>query len=138
LALSGDELAEVILKDYDYLLTKKKLEEGDEVIDFVTPVSEFKTPAYADANVNELKHGDIIQFERKGFYIVDAVATDSTPAHLIRVPDGKATSMASKAEDNKSAAAPAKNLSAPTSFPKKALKMAADVTSKVLGTRSVS
>jgi glutamyl-tRNA synthetase len=131
----GDEIADVILLDHDYLLTKKKLEEDDEVIDFVTPVSEFKTPSYADANVKSLKQGDIIQLERKGFYIVDAEETGSTPAHLIHIPDGKASSMASKAEDNKAAAAPAaKKASAPTSFPKKALKVAADLTNKVLGT----
>ncbi|KAG2184829.1 hypothetical protein INT43_000742 [Umbelopsis isabellina] len=131
----GDEVADIILLDHDYLLTKKKLEEDDEVIDFVTPVSEFKTPSYADANVKNLKHGDIIQLERKGFYIVDAVATGSAPAQLIHIPDGKASSMASKAEDNKGAAAPAaKKASAPTSFPKKALKVASDLTKQVLGT----
>lgn len=30
------------LFDYDYLITKKKLEEDDNVKDFVTPVTEFK------------------------------------------------------------------------------------------------
>jgi len=129
----GDELVDVILLDYDYLLTKKKLEEGDEITDFITPVTEFKNAAYADANVKDLKHGDIMQFERKGYYCVDAVATDSSPAKFIHVPDGKATSMASKAEDNKGAAAPAKTLDAPSSFPKKALKAASDAVSKVLG-----
>ncbi|KAG2176818.1 hypothetical protein INT44_007482 [Umbelopsis vinacea] len=129
----GDELVDVILLDFDYLLTKKKLEEGDEITDFITPVTEFKDAAYADANVKDLKHGDIMQFERKGYYCVDAVATDSSPAKFIHVPDGKATSMASKAEDNKGAATPAKTLDAPSSFPKKALKAATDAVSKVLG-----
>lgn len=36
------ELARVVLKDYDYLITKKKLEEDDQFADFVTPVSEFQ------------------------------------------------------------------------------------------------
>jgi glutamyl-tRNA synthetase len=129
----GDELNDVVLCDFDYLLTKKKLEEGDDVTDYITPVTEFKIPAYADANVKDLKRGDIIQFERKGYYIVDVVETDSAPAKFIHIPDGKATSMASKAEDNKGTASPAKNVSAPTSFPKKALKVAADVKAKVLG-----
>jgi glutamyl-tRNA synthetase len=109
----GDELVDVVLYDYDYLLTKKKLEEGDEIVDYITPVTEFKTPAYADANVKDLKHGDIIQFERKGFFCVDAIATDSSPAKLIHVPDGKATSMASKADDNKGATTPAKTQTPP-------------------------
>ncbi|KAI8393800.1 tRNA synthetases class I, catalytic domain-containing protein [Radiomyces spectabilis] len=100
----GDEVADVVLLDYDYLITKKKVEEGDDVKDLVTPVSEFKVSAVADANVKDLKKGDIIQFERKGYYILDAPATDAAPAHFIHIPDGKATSTASKADDKKPAA----------------------------------
>lgn len=65
-------LQPVVLLDYDYLITKKKIEEGDNVDDFITPVSEFQEAGVADANVELLKKGDIIQFERKGFYIVGA------------------------------------------------------------------
>jgi glutamyl-tRNA synthetase len=98
--LTKDEDAtEILLLDYDYLITKKKVEDGDEVKDLVTPVSEFKTAAVADGNVKNLKKGDIIQFERKGYFILDAPATDSEPAHFICIPDGKAASMASKAGD---------------------------------------
>ena len=94
----GDEVAHVLLVDYDFLITKKKVEEGDSVDQLVTPVSEFKVPAVADANVKDLKKGDIIQFERKGFYILDEPATESAPAHFICVPDGKAASIGSKAD----------------------------------------
>lgn len=94
----GDELQDVLLVDYDFLITKKKVEEGDNVQDLVTPVSEFKTPAMADANIANLKKGDIIQFERKGYYILDAPKTESQPAFFIAIPDGKATSIASKAD----------------------------------------
>ncbi|GJJ77614.1 glutamyl-tRNA synthetase [Entomortierella parvispora] len=93
----GPELVQVDLMDYDYLITKKKIEEEDELKDLLTPVSEFKTQAVADGNVAELNKGDIIQFERKGYYIVDAVATGSAPARLILIPDGKVASIASKA-----------------------------------------
>ncbi|CAO3617876.1 unnamed protein product [Mucor fragilis] len=97
--LTKDEDAtDILLLDYDYLITKKKVEDGDEVKDLVTPVSEFKFPAIADGNTKNLKKGDIIQFERKGYFILDAPATDSQPAHFIRIPDGKAASMASKAD----------------------------------------
>ncbi|KAG0003671.1 hypothetical protein BGZ80_004578 [Entomortierella chlamydospora] len=93
----GPELVKAELMDYDYLITKKKLEEEDSLADVLTPVTEFKTEAIADGNVAELNKGDIIQFERKGFYIVDAVATPTTPARLILIPDGKVASMTSKA-----------------------------------------
>ncbi|KAF9353560.1 hypothetical protein BGX34_011488 [Mortierella sp. NVP85] len=93
----GPELVNVELMDYDYLITKKKVEEDDDLMDLLTPVTEFKTEGVADGNVAELNKGDIIQFERKGYYIVDAVATSSSPARLILIPDGKVASMASKA-----------------------------------------
>ncbi|KAI0957881.1 hypothetical protein AcW1_006130 [Taiwanofungus camphoratus] len=88
-------LVDITLLDHDYLITKKKLEENDEVKDFVTPVSEFREDALSDANVLELKKGDIIQFERKGYYIFDGV-TDGR-REFIHIPDGRAASLASKA-----------------------------------------
>ncbi|ORZ17920.1 tRNA synthetases class I, catalytic domain-domain-containing protein [Absidia repens] len=91
-----DDVVPVTLVDYDYLITKKKVEEGDEVKDLVTPVTEFKADALADANVSQLKKGDIIQFERKGYYILDAPATADAPAQFIQIPDGKAASTISK------------------------------------------
>ncbi|KAF9420799.1 hypothetical protein BGZ94_009034 [Podila epigama] len=90
----GPELVNVDLMDYDYLITKKKIEEDDDLKDLLTPVTEFKTEAIADGNVSSLNKGDIIQFERKGYYIVDAVATGDKPARLILIPDGKVASMA--------------------------------------------
>ncbi|KAI8979611.1 tRNA synthetases class I, catalytic domain-containing protein [Mycotypha africana] len=97
--LAKDEDAtEILLLDYDYLITKKKVEDGDDVKDLVTPVSEFKFSAIADGNTKSLKEGDIIQFERKGYFILDAPATATEPAHFIRIPDGKAANMASKAD----------------------------------------
>ena len=91
-------LVDVTLLDYDYLITKKKLEEGDELKDFVSPVTEFRSEAYADANVKELKKGDIIQFERKGYYIFDGATGEGNALRLefIRIPDGKQASLASK------------------------------------------
>ncbi|EPQ57869.1 glutamyl-tRNA synthetase [Gloeophyllum trabeum ATCC 11539] len=93
-------VAPVTLFDYDYLITKKKLEENDELKDFVTPVTEFREEALADANVLELKKGDIIQFERKGYFILDQVYADANGEKrfdFIRIPDGKAANLASKA-----------------------------------------
>ncbi|KAF7970233.1 hypothetical protein HWV62_24776 [Athelia sp. TMB] len=89
-------LVDVTLLDYDYLITKKKLEEGDDVADFVPEVSEFKEAAVADANVHDLKKGDIMQFERKGYFIFDGTAADGK-LEFILIPDGRAGSVASKA-----------------------------------------
>jgi glutamyl-tRNA synthetase len=58
-----------------------------------------RTAAIADHNVRSLPAGSIIQFERKGFYIVDKAFDPSKPdqpAELILIPDGKASSIALK------------------------------------------
>lgn len=88
-------LVDVRLLDYDYIINKKKLEENDDVADFVTPVTEFKEEAHADANVQTLKEGDIIQFERKGYYRYDGRV--ETVMEFIKIPDGRAANIASKA-----------------------------------------
>ena len=54
-------VSEVILADYDYLINKRKLEEGDDIKDFVTKKTEFLTDALADINVKELKKGKYIK-----------------------------------------------------------------------------
>ncbi|KAI8843356.1 tRNA synthetases class I, catalytic domain-containing protein [Chytriomyces cf. hyalinus JEL632] len=98
------------LFDFDYLITKKKLEEDDEMKDFVTPVTEFKTEAWGDANLRLCKQGDIIQLERKGYYIVDKAFDPAAPnssIHLFLIPDGRVDSIKSKAAPEEPAAASA-------------------------------
>jgi glutamyl-tRNA synthetase len=89
------KLIDTVLLDYDYIITKKKLEEDDKMEDFVTPVTEFREQALADANIVDLKKGDIIQFERKGYYIFDGVVDGAY--EFIHIPDGRAAGLASKA-----------------------------------------
>lgn len=103
-------LVNVLLKDYDYLITKKKIEEDDDWTDFINPVTEFIDEAFADANVRSVKKGDIIQFERKGFYICDKDLSDDAKGvmEFIFIPDGKATSINLKAQPTK-VEKPAKN-----------------------------
>lgn len=67
---SGAGLQNVVLLDYDYLITKRKIEDDDEIDDLITPVSEFRDDAIADGNIRPMKKGDMLQFERKGYYIV--------------------------------------------------------------------
>lgn len=93
---NANPLIDITLLDYDYLITKKKLEEDDDVKDFVTPVSEFREAAFTDANANALKKGDIMQFERKGYYIFDGAGEDGK-LEFIKIPDGRAANLASKA-----------------------------------------
>jgi len=107
-------LVDVTLIDYDYIITKKKLEENDELKDFVTPVTEFREDALVDANVRALARGDIIQFERRGYYIFDRTVEKEKEGpqgkletwEFIRIPDGRAAGLASKAGATANAAAP--------------------------------
>lgn len=88
--LSTDqELVPVELVDFDYLLNKDAMQEEDKLEDILNPKSEFRENAVADCNVAELKEGDIIQFDRKGYYRVDQAYSPGKPAVLFNIPTGK-------------------------------------------------
>lgn len=84
-----DDKVKCDLVDFDHLITKEKIEEGENFEDYLTPQTEFHKDAYGDLNVANLKEGDIIQFERKGYYRLDKPATASSPAVFFTIPDGK-------------------------------------------------
>lgn len=88
----------VQLKQFDYLITKKKLEEGEKFEDFVNPETELSEQALGDVNLKELKSGEIIQLERRGYYRCER---DNDSLTLISIPDGKASSTALKYEVKK-------------------------------------
>lgn len=96
---SSAPLIPCTLIDYDYLITKKKIEEEDNWEDFINPKTEYRTDVVADNNVAQLKKGEIIQFERKGYYIVDRAYGEGGQESLdcIFIPDGKASSVVLKA-----------------------------------------
>lgn len=71
LAAEGFKLVPAELWEFDYLITKDKLEEDDNVEDFLNPNTASMVDAWCDAGVGELKADDIIQLERRGFFRVD-------------------------------------------------------------------
>ncbi|KAL2825945.1 tRNA synthetases class I, catalytic domain-containing protein [Aspergillus cavernicola] len=88
--LSADqELVPVELVDFDHLLNKDALQEDDLLEDVLNPKTEFRDDALADSNVADLKEGDIIQFERRGYYRLDKPAAPGSPAVLFNIPSGK-------------------------------------------------
>ena len=89
LSTEGQKLVPVVLVDFDYLITKDKIEEDDNVEDFLNPHTESRVSAVADENVAELKVDDIIQFERKGYFRVDKAFLHGQPAILFNIPTGK-------------------------------------------------
>ena len=89
LAKEGQDLIPVELVDFDFLITKDKIEEDENFEDFLTPKTEFREEAFADGNVAELKADDIIQFERKGYYRVDRAFQHGQAAVCFAIPTGK-------------------------------------------------
>ncbi|BGP10080.1 glutamate--tRNA ligase [Rhodotorula toruloides] len=105
---SPEDLTLVSLLDYDYLITKKKLEEDDNVEDLINPKTEYRRA-----------QGAIIRFERKDFYIVARASDASNPSQKVElfiIPDGRASSVALK---HQAPAAPAKDASKAAKTPSK-------------------
>ena len=83
-----------VLTEFDHLVTKEKLEEGDKFEDYVNPNTIATTSACGDACLKALQEGDVIQLERRGFYRVDSpYRGENNPCVLYMIPDGKTKSM---------------------------------------------
>jgi len=94
---NSHELVPVVLQEYGYLITKKKLDAEDNFVDHVNQNSLTETSAIGDSSLRLLNKGDKLQLERRGYYIVDQVfAYPSKPITLIAIPDGKEDKPAQK------------------------------------------
>lgn len=85
-----EKLPVVELVNFDHLIVKDKLEEGDNVEDFLTEQTIFTSEVTADPNVLNLDVGTVIQFERVGYFSV--ANKDNGVLTLYHVPDGKVVS----------------------------------------------
>ena len=84
----------VVLTEFDNLITKDKLDEGDDFKDFINPNTLAETKVIGDAGLKNLKEHDIIQLERRGYFRVDKpYLSADRPLVLFMVPDGKTKSM---------------------------------------------
>lgn len=100
LSAQGMDLVPAELWDFDYLITKDKLEEDDELETYLNPDSASMEEAWCDAGVGQLRADAIIQLERRGFYRVDKGMADWQPSEavpqgprvvLFKIPTGKTT-----------------------------------------------
>eukprot|EP00698_Gefionella_okellyi_P014596 TRINITY_DN404_c0_g2_i1.p1 TRINITY_DN404_c0_g2~~TRINITY_DN404_c0_g2_i1.p1 ORF type:complete len:1232 (+),score=353.70 TRINITY_DN404_c0_g2_i1:56-3751(+) len=81
-----------VLTEFDFLITADKIDEkaGETFEDFLTPQTKFETPAVADANLRQIKKGEVIQLERRGYFICDVpFVEEGKPIILFNIPDGK-------------------------------------------------
>eukprot|EP00239_Pterosperma_sp_CCMP1384_P010909 CAMPEP_0197860068 /NCGR_PEP_ID=MMETSP1438-20131217/35197_1 /TAXON_ID=1461541 /ORGANISM="Pterosperma sp., Strain CCMP1384" /LENGTH=720 /DNA_ID=CAMNT_0043476801 /DNA_START=19 /DNA_END=2181 /DNA_ORIENTATION=- len=89
-----DDLVELKLVELGHLITKKKIEEEDDIVDLVNTESWSEVAALGDANMRSIAKGDVIQIERKGYYICDEVYMGpSKPLVLFNIPDGRTKGM---------------------------------------------
>ncbi|XP_020590614.1 glutamate--tRNA ligase, cytoplasmic isoform X2 [Phalaenopsis equestris] len=85
-----DELISLSLVEFDYLLKKKKLEEGEDFLDNLNSCTRRETAALGDSNMRNLKRGDVIQLERKGYFRCDVpFVRPSKHVVLFAIPDGR-------------------------------------------------
>jgi glutamyl-tRNA synthetase len=89
-----DTTVEITLIEYDHLITKKKIEENDDVKDLVNHNSRIEYTAIAEGSLRTLQKGTPIQLERRGYFFIDQAATgEGKPLRLNFIPDGKTKSM---------------------------------------------
>ena len=83
-----------IMVRFDYLISKASLESEDDFKDFINLDTRFEEEALGDPNLSGLKQGDIIQLQRKGFYIcdqphqLDIHTSKWSPCVLFSIPSG--------------------------------------------------
>lgn len=84
------DLVDVELIDLDFLLSKDKIEENDDLMDIFTEKSFLPYPAKGEPSLRTIKKGETIQVERRGFYVCDVpYVRPSDPMIFYFVPDGK-------------------------------------------------
>ena len=84
------DLVSVELYDFDHLLCKDKVEEDDKEDEIYTKETTFVDAATGEGSLRLLKKGEVIQVERRGYYICDRpYVRASDPVRLLFVPDGK-------------------------------------------------
>ena len=95
--VAAAQLVPLVLKEYGTLLSKKKFEEDDDVASLFNKDSEAQRHVMGDVACSQLKKGDVLQLERKGYFICDvpagaldeATGAVASPAVLIGIPDGR-------------------------------------------------
>ena len=74
----------------DCHLNDAQLEENDDFISVLNPVTWVESSAVGDSNMRNIKQGEIIQLERNGYYVCDVpLLRSSKPIVLIAIPDGR-------------------------------------------------
>jgi len=84
------DLVDIELVDLDFLLSKDKIEEDDDLLAIFTEKSILPYTALGEAALRTVRKGETIQVERRGFYVCDVpYVRPGDPMRFYFVPDGK-------------------------------------------------
>jgi len=93
LANDPDSLIEIDVMEYDHLITKPKIEDGDDPADVFNKNSIQKSVAYAEGACRQIQKGCYFQFQRRGLHICDKIMLMNRNMVCNYIPDGKLTGM---------------------------------------------
>lgn len=81
--------------EFDHLLNKEKVEDNDKLEDIVNKKSRFETNLLVERNLEEINEKESIQLERRGYFYIDKLSSNSDKKSTILhfIPDGKSKSM---------------------------------------------
>jgi hypothetical protein len=65
------------------------MEDDTQIEDVVNKESKFETSVLTEVCLSEIKQGEVIQLERRGYFYVDKIADENGPVNLHFLPDGK-------------------------------------------------
>lgn len=74
--------------EFDHLITVRKLDEKQNFEDFINAHSRAETAMIGDPNLADLKEGQKLQFERRGYFIVEKPYEEGKGVVLNLIPDG--------------------------------------------------
>uniref|UniRef100_A0A674BUW0 Glutamyl-prolyl-tRNA synthetase 1 n=1 Tax=Salmo trutta TaxID=8032 RepID=A0A674BUW0_SALTR len=125
-------LLPTVCVNYQHLITKPVMGKEDDFKEYINKQSKLEEKMLGDPCLKDLKKGDIIQLQRRGFYICDQpyepispYSCKESPCVLLYIPDGHTKEMPTAGSKSKSQAAttvsipasPAKCKTTPVSAP---------------------
>ncbi|XP_067311528.1 bifunctional glutamate/proline--tRNA ligase isoform X2 [Pseudorasbora parva] len=102
-------LLPAVCVNYQHLITKPVLGKDDDFKDYINQNSKIEEKMIGDPCLKDLKKGDIIQLQRRGFYICDQPyepisphSCKESPCVLLYIPDGHTKEMPTAGSKDKS------------------------------------
>uniref|UniRef100_A0A4W5L7W9 Glutamyl-prolyl-tRNA synthetase 1 n=1 Tax=Hucho hucho TaxID=62062 RepID=A0A4W5L7W9_9TELE len=117
-------LLPTICVNYQHLITKPVIGKEDDFKEYINKQSKLEEKMLGDPCLKDLKKGDIIQLQRRGFYICDQPyepisphSCKESPCVLLFIPDGHTKEMPTAGSKEKCKATTTTTVSAPVSAP---------------------